>query len=106
MNACPDPLDLHPSVREIPFTQHLLPHGRTKPTSIAVAADVADKADAILARGLAFECEILSTGEVSLTVTDPEEGDDLAIEVLRNGPGVREAVERLIREFPLEEVSS
>jgi hypothetical protein len=83
---------------EIRFTQYLLPHGRRRETSIEVADDVAEKARAIIAEGLAFECEVLSTGHASLTITDPEEGD-LDIRIVPNGPGVREAVESLVREF-------
>lgn len=82
----------------IPFTQYLRPNGRRAAVSIEVAPDVATKAHSIIARGLSFECEVLSTGQVSLTITDPEEGD-LDIRVVTNGPGVREAVEDLVRRF-------
>lgn len=82
----------------IPFTQYLRPNGRRKEVTIEVSPDVASKAHAIIARGLAFECEELSTGQVSLTITDPEEGD-LDIRVVPNGPGVREAVEDLVSRF-------
>lgn len=82
----------------IPFTQFVAPHGRQKTVFIQVRPDVADKAHSLIARGLSFECEVLSTGEVSATITDPEEGD-LDIVVVPNGPGVREAIERMIEEF-------
>lgn len=85
--------------RSIPFTQYVMPNGRKRPVSIEVARDVAEKADQLIESGLAFECEVLATGHVSLTITDPVEGDDLAIEVLQNGPGIREAVEKMVREF-------
>jgi hypothetical protein len=84
--------------REIPFTQYVAPTGRAKPTSIEVANDVADKADVIIARGLTFEVEILSNGQVSATITDPERCD-MDIVVVPNGPGVREAIEAMIRRF-------
>lgn len=84
----------------IPFTQYLLPDGRKKSTFIGVHMDVADRARSIAAKGLAFECELLTTGQVSLTITDPEKGD-LDIRVVPNGPGVREAVEEMVRRFPL-----
>lgn len=86
---------------EIPFTQYVLPDGRRRQTSIEVAADVAEKAGSIISRGLRFECEVLSTGHVSLTIFDPEEEDDVAIEVLPNGPGIREAVEAMVRDFDI-----
>lgn len=82
----------------IPFTQYLLPSGKRREVTIEVAPEVAAKARAIIARGLCFECELLRTGEVSLTITDPE-GGDLDIRVRPNGPGIREAVEDLIRNF-------
>lgn len=87
----------------IPFTQYMLPNGRRQETSIEVDADVATKARELIAEGLCFECEVLTTGSVSLTITDPEEGD-LDIRIHANGPGIREAVEDMVREFDLAEV--
>lgn len=86
---------------EIPFTQFLRPNGRRRDVSIEVADDVASKARELIGQGLSFECEELMTGEVSLTITDPEEGD-LDIRVRPNGPGIREAVEDMVRGFDLE----
>ena len=54
----------------IPFTQYLLPNGRRKEVTIEVDQDVAEKARELIAEGLAFECEVLTTGHVSLTITD------------------------------------
>lgn len=85
-------------INEIPFTQYLYPHGIKKPVSISVAPAVAEKAHNLIEKGLRFECEILSTGEVSVTITDPEDGD-LDIRVIPNGPGVREAIEDMVRGF-------
>lgn len=82
----------------IPFTQYMRPDGRAVPVTIEVAPDVADKARAIIARGLRFECECLATGQVSMTITDPEEGD-LDIRLRDNGPGIREAVEDMVLRF-------
>lgn len=89
-------------MRTIPFTQYMLPHGRKVPVSIEVADDVAGKADELIAQGICFECEVLTTGQVSLTITDPELGD-LDIHVRQNGPGIREAVEDMVRKFDLHE---
>jgi hypothetical protein len=90
------------SDNSIPFTQYLLPNGRQKQTAVAVAPDVADMARTIIARGLRFECEVLQTGIVSFTITDPEEGD-LEIELVSNGPGVVEAIEMMVRRFMKEQ---
>jgi hypothetical protein len=79
----------------IQFTQYKRPNGRAVPVWIERPAEIAAKADAIIARGLRFECEHLTTGDVSLTITDPDEGD-IDIEVVANGPDVPLAVDRLI----------
>lgn len=83
--------------RVIHFTQFLLPDGRRNPIEIWRPASIADKADAIRDAGFRFECEVLSTGHVSLTITDDEM--DRAIEIVANGPGVLAAVDRLIEGF-------
>jgi hypothetical protein len=85
----------------IPFTQFMRPDGRRRATGIDVADDVAGKARKLIADGLTFECEVLVTGEASFTITDPSEGD-LDIRVVPNGPGVREAIEEMVRQFPSE----
>lgn len=69
-------------------------------SGLEVVAKVATKARAIIARGFAFECEVLRSGEASLTITDPEEGD-LDIRIVMNGPDVRAAVEDLVTRFGL-----
>lgn len=83
----------------IQFTQYTLPHGRRSTTEIERGADVEAKAREIIAAGYRFECELLRTGHVSLTITDPNEGEDVAIELVPNGPGVGEAVDKLVSEF-------
>ncbi len=88
----------------IPFTEYVLPHGRRQDVTIDVADDLAAKAQAIIARGFVFEAEILTNSWVSLTITDPEEGD-MAHQMVPNGPGMREAVEAMIRAFPMKETN-
>lgn len=98
---CASPNECTGSAKEpVAFTEYLRPNGLRIEVNIEVSPAIAEKARGIIARGLAFECEELSTGQVSLTITDPEEGD-LDIRVVPNGPGVREAVEDLIRNFGL-----
>lgn len=82
----------------IPFTQYLLPDGRQMPVVIEVSDEAHAAAMKLIDTGLEFECEVLRTGDVSLTITDPAEGD-LDIAVVPNGPGMREAVEKLVLEF-------
>lgn len=86
---------------QIAFRQFLLPHGREAIVHIDRPEEIAAKAEKITAKGLRFECEMLSGySSVSLTITCPEKGD-LAIEVVSNGPEVPIAVDRLIANFPV-----
>jgi hypothetical protein len=87
-----------PMTYAVPFTQYLPPDGRKKEVFIEVDQETGEMAALILTRGFVFECEVLRTGDVSLTITDPEEGD-VDIRVIPNGPKVPEAVRDLIRNF-------
>ena len=81
----------------IPFTQYLMPDGK-KAVTIDRPDDIAAKAREIIARGFRFECEMLSDRKsISLTITDPDEGD-LDIEVVQNGPDVP-PVDRMVLRF-------
>lgn len=84
----------------IPFTQYLRPDGERRSVSIDRPEEIERKALAIIQAGYVFECEELTTGYASLTITDPAEGD-MAIEVVPNGPAVPDAVDRLIQNFKL-----
>jgi hypothetical protein len=83
--------------REIKFTQFLMPDGRPTPVIIDRPAHIADLADRIVSRGYRFECEMLPTREISLTITNDEA--DAAIEVVPNGPEVPRAIDRMIERF-------
>lgn len=82
----------------IEFTQFVLPRGERKPTSIERPDEIETLADKFIAGGGWFECEVLTTGRVSLTACmNRENGDnDIEIEVVPNGPGIGEAVDRLV----------
>lgn len=80
----------------VEFTQYLLPDGRMQKIQFDAPWELQKMADEITGRGYKFEAEVLTTGEVSFTVGDPELADDIEIEICPNGPGVREAVHRLI----------
>ena len=84
-------------MRAIPFTLYLLPNGRQVQTSIEVPDEISAMAQEIRARGNRFECEILTTGQVSLTVHNNQTEEDTAIEICANGPEVIKAVEKLVR---------
>ncbi len=79
----------------IPFTQFVRPDGRRRDIEITRPAEMVARARALIEKGLAFEAEVLTTGEVSLTVADHENEEDIAIEITPNGH-ICEAVDRLI----------
>jgi hypothetical protein len=81
----------------ITFTQYLRPNGRRADVSITRSPEVEAKAQAIIAAGYWFECEELTTGHVSFTVTDRT--GDVMHEIVMNGPAVPEAVDRLVNRF-------
>jgi hypothetical protein len=90
-------------MKPVQFTQYLRPDGRPRATSFEVPDEVADLAAHVISKGYRFESEVLMTGHVSLAVCgpsleEPGETDDIAIELVNNGPDVPPAVERLIRE--------
>lgn len=84
----------------IQFTQYLLPDGRKEPIEIDVAEPVGKAAEALIKVGAHFDAEILTTGEVSLTCDMDLNGEteNLAIQVIPNGPQVPKAVVVLVKE--------
>jgi hypothetical protein len=97
-----DPLAATPVQRPvptgIPFTQHLMPDGRTDQQWIDRPPEVEARARALIALGCTFHVELLSDWiTVSLTVEHPDsEMGDIAIELAPNGPAVLDAVDRLV----------
>ena len=81
----------------IPFTQYLRPNGCQREAGFDATGEIAALAQTVLDRGWRFGSEVLTTGEVSLTVFDPDKQEDVAIEIAPNGPGVVVAVARLVR---------
>jgi hypothetical protein len=78
----------------IPFTQYILPNGRTEPVTIEMPAELERKARELITNGCHFDIEILHTGIVSMTC---EKDDDmLSIELSENGPAIMDAVTRLV----------
>lgn len=83
----------------VPFVQYLRPDGRRSAVAIDRPDSIAKAADMIRSHGFRFECEQLTTGEVSFTISDDD--DDYAFELSGNGPDVPGAVDRLITQFDL-----
>jgi len=88
------------TLRSIPFTQYLLPDGKTMEIVIDRSAEVENMARGLLHAGMKFEIEILSTGAVSMTCEKSggqgDEDDTLAHILCINGPEVLRAVDMLI----------
>ncbi len=85
---------------DIEFTQYMLPDGRNRPVRVNVPQPVFEKAQDIIASGHRFECEMLNDMKtISVTIHNIEDEEDVAIEVVPNGPGVTEAIDRMIMDF-------
>ena len=81
----------------IQFTQYLLPDGRTRPQWIMRPDEIQALANRFIAAGGRYECEMLTTGEVSFTaVLDPDD-PPIAIEICPNGCEVPAKVDQLVR---------
>lgn len=85
---------------QIPFTQYLMPDGRTRPVFWECTSHEQEvKAVALLEAGAKFEAEMLQTRDISLTVElEDNEGEmqTLAHEICPNDERVIEAVARLV----------
>jgi len=81
---------------EVDVIQFMRPSGRQNPTSTILPFDLQDEYDRMRLAGCRFEAEVLSTGEVSVTIFDTHEEIDIAIAVLPNGPGVQPAMARML----------
>lgn len=85
-------------MREIEFTQYVLPHGRARSVRISRPEPVSARADELRVKGFSFECEMLpDLKTVSLTISNGKE--DVACEIADNGPAIPDAVDRLILGF-------
>jgi hypothetical protein len=82
----------------IPFTQYLLPDGRKKSISIDRPDAIEAIAEQFIAAGGWYEAEILTTGHVSLTagLTVDDEPQDIAFQIIEIGPGMADAVDKLV----------
>ena len=84
---------------QITFIQYLRPDGRKRPLSIEVQCATGEMADFLTDNYMArFEVEVLTTGEVAMSVERDNLGevDVLANVIVPNGPSVPKAVEELV----------
>ena len=85
------------------FTQYLLPLGEQRRVSVDRPEEIGRLAEAVTKAGYHFECEMLTTGEVSLTCEGPDPNDAeeiivLSSRIVENGPPVIEAVDAVVLE--------
>jgi len=81
----------------IPFTQYLLPNGQRKQVTIDRDNETETVAHQLIDKGYRFEIEMLTTRHISMTVVDPDDTSDIAIEICDNDPEVLKAIDRLVR---------
>lgn len=86
----------------IPFTQYKLPDGRKQEVFFSTTPEIEAQAQRFIKAGGRYECEILTTGEVSLTAEinnlyDDDESPHMCIQICKNGPDVIKKVEELVK---------
>jgi hypothetical protein len=88
-----------PLQRGIHFTRYLLPHGRRRAERIERSEEIEALAQQFIAAGGWYECEILTTGHISLTacLNVDDEPQDIVCKVCANGPQVPAKVDELVR---------
>jgi hypothetical protein len=85
---------------EIPFTQFLRPNGERRQTVIDVPHKVALLAQRFIEEGGSYTSEVVRPGQVSLCAEFTIDGErqDIVCLIAPNGPGIEEAVEKVVRE--------
>jgi len=82
---------------DIPFTQYMMPYRRKVKFTITRPKEIYDRAMQIIDAGYCFEAEVLTTGIVSLAISDDECDHDM--ELANNGPEVLLAIDQMINRF-------
>lgn len=88
-----------PGESDVPFTQFLMPDGRTRKSWIRRTPEIGSVAHDLLSRGVRFEIEILQTRDVSMTAErDDADGEVevLAHRICENGPELPGVVDELV----------
>ncbi|MFB1500844.1 hypothetical protein [Thiocapsa sp. N5-Cardenillas] len=81
--------------------QFLRPNGRIRYEAVDLPIEAEELYKLMQKAGMRFEAEKLSTGQVSLTISDRE--NDRAIRLVPNGPQVLEALVELLEARPWED---
>lgn len=79
------------------LVQYMMPNGRAKDVTTELPDEARDDYNAMTGAGCRLEAEVLVTDEVSVTIFDPDEEVDVDIEVVPNGPGVQQALLKMLK---------
>jgi len=81
---------------ELNVTQFIRPDGEQRPISCTVSDELSGKIRAMEDAGLRVTAEVIGPN-VSFCIENFEE--DLVCEIVPNGPGIVQALEKIVREF-------
>ena len=82
---------------KLPMKQYKMPDGRVGFTSVDIPDELKQKVSEITSHGLIFTCEILTTGNVALYISDEKNEEDASCEIAENGPGENSPKNCLVR---------
>jgi len=81
----------------VDLTQYMMPDGRQVPVTINLDESLRPQYDRMKEDGRRFAAEMLRTSEISLTIEDIQEEEDIDIRIVPNGPEVPTAMEDMLR---------
>lgn len=84
-------------MKTIPVIQFIRPYGKQAHEFISVSNEASNKYDELHKAGLQITSEVLSTGQVSLCLSDNQE--DYDIRICSNGPKVKQSIEDMLLRF-------
>lgn len=76
--------------------QFLMPNGRQHPNSTELPIATKVDYDDMVKQGCRFEAEMLTTGHVSVTISNPQTEEDIDISVTANGPEVQNGMVEML----------
>lgn len=76
--------------------QFMMPDGRRNPSSTELPIESQAAYLDMQKHGCRFEAEVLSTGHVSVTISDPKAECDVDIHVCANGPDVQSGMVKML----------
>jgi hypothetical protein len=83
----------------ITVTQYLRPHGKQVQANAPISDDYQEQYETMQKCGARLTAEVLTTGEVSITIEDPLTKNDFDNEICANNPEVTKAMEALLGRF-------